>query len=81
MNKKSYNSIDTVEYIGYQLGCFVIVLMFNVVLGGFSINYLLEFFLNANIPFIADALIGMFTAELTVPIWIVMKILEAFGVI
>lgn len=62
------------------LGCFLFFLVFNLVLGGWSVNYLLLLFTGENIPFFWDTVIGLFSGELTIPIAIVLKILQAFGV-
>jgi hypothetical protein len=68
---------------GNGCGCFVwiAVLVFNVLVGGWSVAYLLEFFLGKTIPFIGAMLIGLFTAELSVPVAIVVALLRYFGVL
>jgi hypothetical protein len=62
-------------------GCWIAVLVFNVALGGWSVNYLLDFFLQKNIPFIFDTIIGFFVAEISVPVAIVVAILHYCGVV
>jgi hypothetical protein len=59
-------------------GCFLI---FNLAIGGISVNYLLDYFLGKTIPFLGAALIGLFAAELSVPVAIVVWLLRAFGVL
>ena len=62
-------------------GCLILVLAFNFFVGGWSINYLLDFFLERTIPFIAAAFIGLIVGELSVPAAIVMVILEWCGIV
>lgn len=62
-------------------GCYLIIFAFNVTVGGLSVNYLLQFFLDKTVPFIGAAIIGLFTAQLTVPVAIVVWILSRFGVL
>lgn len=68
---------------GAGCGCFVwlAVLAFNLTLGGMSVNYLLEFFLNKNIPAWGDVLIGLFVAEISVPVAVVVWLLRFFGAV
>lgn len=62
-------------------GCVALVILLNISVGGWSVDYLLKFFLDKNIPFIGDALIGLFIAEFSVPIAIVVALLRYFGVL
>lgn len=62
-------------------GCVVTLVSFNLLVGGWSVDYLLTFFLSENIPFVADMFIGLFTAELSVPVAVVVAVLRAFGVL
>lgn len=62
-------------------GCVLLVLAFNVTVGAWSVNFLLDFFLNKTVPFIGAAVIGLFTAQLTVPVAIVVWILQLFNVL
>lgn len=61
-------------------GCVLLLLAFNVFIGGWSVNYLLEFFLEKTIPFLGAAAIGLFVGELSVPVAIVVALLKHFGV-
>lgn len=61
-------------------GCWILVLVFNVLIGGWSVNYLLDFFLQKTIPFIGAALIGLVAGEVSVPVAIIVAILRFFGV-
>jgi len=62
-------------------GCILLVLIFNLTLGGWSVNYLLVALGNSPIAFWGAALIGLFVGELSVPVAIVVAILTAFGVL
>jgi len=59
-------------------GCWIIALIVNLAVGGWSVNYLLSVFAH-KIPFIWATVIGLFTAELTLPAAIVVLILKKFG--
>jgi hypothetical protein len=61
-------------------GCYIAILIFNLLIGGMSMDYLLEVFLSKNIPFLADCVIGLIVAEISVPVAIVTWILKAFNV-
>ncbi len=64
-----------------KVGCFLVslILVFNITVGAWSVNEILSWF-GKNIPLWADGLIGLFTAELSVPVAIVGYILKACGV-
>lgn len=62
-------------------GCAFALLVFNVFVGSWSVNYLLEFFLSKTIPFIGSALIGLFVGEISVPVAVVIAILKYFHVL
>jgi hypothetical protein len=59
--------------------CAVMLVVFNALVGGWSVDYLLTFFLSKDIPFLADALIGLFVAQLSVPAAIIIAVLRHFG--
>jgi len=65
----------------FQCGCAVALLVFNVFVGSWSVNYLLEFFLSKSIPFIGSALIGLFVGEISVPVAVVIAVLKYFHVL
>ena len=69
------------EYGLAQLGCCLGVLIINLTIGSWSVGYLLDFFLNKNIPWIGDALIGLIAGEITVPVAVVVWLLHAFNVL
>ncbi len=62
-------------------GCGILIIIFNIFVGGWSVNYLLEFFLNKTIPFVGAALIGLFSGEISIPVAVVIAILKYFGVL
>jgi hypothetical protein len=64
-------------------GClfYLSVFLFNVFVGAWSVNYLLAVFFTKTIPFWGAALIGLFVAELSVPVAIVVWLLQASGVL
>jgi len=64
---------------GFGFGCFMFVLVFNILAGGWSVDQVLGWF-DKNIPFWGDSLIGLFAAEFTFPAAIIGLILQAFGV-
>ena len=61
-------------------GCWLALLAINIAVGGWSVHYILSIF-KMNIPFWADALIGLFAAELSIPAAIIIAILRAFGIV
>jgi hypothetical protein len=62
-------------------GCYLILIIFNTIVGGWSVSYLLEIFANKIIPFWGSCLIGLFTAQVSVPVAIVVWLLKFFGVL
>ena len=64
-----------------QCGCVLLILVFNLLIGGWSVNYLLAFFLTKTIPFIGAALIGLIIGEISVPVAVVIAILQYFNVL
>lgn len=63
-----------------QCGCAVAIILFNLIAGAISVNYLLLVFLGKTIPSIGAAVIGLFVGEFSVPVAIVVWILKACGV-
>lgn len=63
------------------LGCIGGLLIFNLILGGLSVDYVLRMWFAKDIPFIGDTLIGLVLAELTIPAAIVTWLLHFFGAI
>lgn len=69
------------ETTGISCGCAVLAIVFNLFVGGWSVNYLLAFFLGKTIPFIGAALIGLVAGEISVPVALVIWALRYFGVL
>lgn len=63
------------------IGCllYIILVIFNLIVGGLSIDYILSWF-SKDIPFIGDAVIGLFLGEFSVPIAIVGWVLRLCGI-
>ncbi|MFA6309572.1 MAG: hypothetical protein WC677_07565 [Clostridia bacterium] len=61
-------------------GCYLLIFAFNVLVGTWSVNYLLMQLLGKTIPVIGAILIALFAAEVTVPVAIIVWLLKAFGV-
>lgn len=57
-------------------GC--LILLLNLLLGGWSVDYLLQF-LGKNIHWIGDVLIGLIAGQFTIPIALVIWLLQLFG--
>lgn len=62
-------------------GCYVLVAIFNVLVGGWSINYILDVFVHKMLPFGWAMVIGLFAGEISVPVAIVIAILKHFGIV
>ena len=60
-------------------GCWILVFVFNAMIGGWSVWEILSWF-GKSIPFGWDMVIGLFTAEISVPVAIIGAILKHFGV-
>ena len=71
---------DGVE-LGVRCGCLLFLTIFNLLVGGWSVNYLLEFFANKVIPFGWAMVIGLFAGEASIPAAIVVWILHMFHII
>jgi len=61
-------------------GCMIIILIVNVLLGAWSVNVLLGLF-DKVIPLIGAIFIGIVAGEITIPLAIIVAILQAFGII
>lgn len=82
MPKKNLQ-LRIVEFLGgtFPCGCAGVILLLNVLFGGWSVNYLLAEFAGKTIPFLGAVLIGLFTGEVTIPVAIVVWLLKSFGVL
>lgn len=65
----------------FTVGCFVLAFLTNIVLGGWSVNYLLLSIFDKTIPFLFSAIIGLFVGEFSVPIAVIVLILRNFGIL
>ncbi len=63
----------------FSCGCGFIILLFNLFIGGWSVNYLLLFFLDKTISGFGATLIGLFVGEFSIPVAVVIWLLKAFG--
>ncbi len=63
-----------------QCGCMLLILVFNVFVGTWSVNYLLMEFLGKTIPIIGAFLIALVAGEFTAPVAIVIAVLKYFHV-
>lgn len=60
-------------------GCLLIVLLFNLAIGGICFDYCLYHVFGKNVHWFADVVCGLFLGEITVPLAIVLWILRAAG--
>lgn len=65
----------------FNLVFYISVILFNLFAGELSANYLVQFFTGNDLPWVQGAMIGLFFAEITVPIAIVVIILNSCGVL
>jgi hypothetical protein len=56
-------------------------MLMNVLLGGWSVNYLLLSIFDKTIPFLFAALIGLITGQFSIPIAVAIVILRYFGIL
>lgn len=68
-------------YSSVSCGCWLLVLVFNFLVGGWAVNALIQFFTGTFIPFFWAGVIGLIAGEIAVPAAIVVTILAAFRVI
>lgn len=57
----------------------VLIMLFNLICGMMSVNYILGWF-GKNIPWVGDMVIGLFVAEISVPVAVIGWVLKLFGV-
>jgi hypothetical protein len=62
-------------------GCYLLIFIFNLILGGWSVNYLLLWLAEKTIPFFWATVIGLFVGEFSIPVAVVVAILRWFGVL
>ena len=68
---------------GISCGCWLLILAINVLLGGWSIEYLLYIFTHIadRIPWFWACVAGLFAGEVTLPLAVLVAILHAFKVL
>ena len=71
---------NTGSLLGYQCGCIILVMIFNSLIGGWSVSYLVITLLDKTISFWGACLIGLFTAQFSVPAAIAIWLLRVFEV-
>ena len=62
-------------------GCLLVVLVTNLLVGGWSVNLLLNVFLQKTLPIFWAGVIGLFVGEFSIPVAVVVAILRHFGII
>jgi hypothetical protein len=62
-------------------GCFLAIAVFNLFVGGWSVNYLLLYFAAKTIPLWGAVFIGLFVGEISIPTAVVIALLRLFGVL
>lgn len=70
--------MTTKDEMNVRVGCGCLILLLNLLLGGWSVDYLLQF-LGKNIHWIGDVLIGLVIGQFTIPIALVIWLLQLFG--
>jgi hypothetical protein len=63
------------------VSCGCIFLVTNLLLGGWSVNYLIGNIFNKTIPLFWAVIVGLFTGQFTVPISIIVAILKSFRIL
>lgn len=79
--RRSYTKTE--DKIGCTCSCLIVVLVlvFNFLIGGLCVNYLVNFFTGQYIPFVYAGLIGLVAGEVAVPASIAVFLLAAVNVI
>ena len=62
-------------------GCLIAVLVINLLVGGWSVNLLLDVFLQKTLPIFWAEVIGLFVGEFSIPVAVVVAILRHFGIV
>lgn len=70
--------MTTKDEMNVRVGYGCLILLLNLLLGGWSVDYLLQF-LGKNIHWIGDVLIGLVIGQFTIPIALVIWLLQLFG--
>ena len=62
-------------------GCYLAILVMNLLFGGMSVNYLLEVFLEKTMPMFWAVVVGIFVGQFSIPAAIVVWVLELTGIL
>ena len=60
-------------------GCFALILLFNVTIAGFMVNWLTKFLFAVNLAWWKDVLIGLVGGQLVVPAFFISLVLKLVG--
>lgn len=63
-----------------QCGCYLFILIANLIFGGTSVNYLLAEFVGKTMPLFWAVVVGIFVGQFSIPIAIVVWILKLTGI-
>lgn len=61
-------------------GCLIIFILFNIAIGGISVDYCLWYLFEKNVPWFADVIGGIFLGEFTVPLMVLCWLLKLCGI-
>ena len=81
-NKRTRGSAEAAGCVGGGMtcGCWIALMVFNLLIGAWSVNYCLESFLNKTVETWIAMLAGLFLAEITFPLAVVCWLLRLCGV-
>lgn len=65
---------------GGKCSCLLVLLIVNLLLGGFCLNYTLNFCIGKKIPFVAAAPLGVILGEFTIPAACICAVCDLAGV-
>ena len=72
---------DGAKTLTCNCGCGLLVLLVNIALGIWSVNYLLLVFFEKTMPIFWAFVVGLFLGEFTVPAAVMTLILKNFGIL
>lgn len=78
--RRSYGSGAVAGTSGLSCGCIVVILITNLLLGGFAVDYCTNTIAGLNAPFWADCIAGLFLGQFAVPLMIICWFLQVCGV-
>lgn len=81
MSDYSYNTGYSQPHFALSCGCAILLLVLNLALGAWSVNYLLLTFLGKVIPLGWAVIVGLFAGEFTIPAAAVVAILRSLGIL